>query len=224
MATATAPGTTFKTVTARQIADAANQTHVPNFIIAGVYKTGYVGDPLQLAKTLEYWYGAGGGGTSWQRALASWHAGTPSGAVNKTDLAFGSKVLKNAENLPRNLQGALDTGSALTIAAIIAGGFALGGAAAGSAAGEAAAGGGAAAAGGGATAGAGAAGGGAGAAATKIASKVASSAASIAPKVLGGVAITALLTETGLWKGVAMVIAGAVLAFLALRQVAGAAA
>lgn len=82
--------------------------------------------------------------------------------------------------------------------------------------GEAAAGGAAAG-----TGGAAATGGTAGGVASKVGSTLGKAAASSAgSKLLGGLAITALLEETGLWKGIAMVIAGMILVVLALRQAA----
>jgi hypothetical protein len=58
-----------------------------------------------------------------------------------------------------------------------------------------------------------AAGGGAGAAASKL--------GGVAKDALGGAAITAILLSTGLWKGIGLTIAGAILIFLAVRSAGG---
>lgn len=60
----------------------------------------------------------------------------------------------------------------------------------------------------------------AGAAGGSAASKITSTVTGNLGKIAGGLTITALLTSGSLWKGVAMTLAGAILVFLALRQVA----
>ncbi len=197
---------TYKTLTPAEVSQAADATRVPNFIIASVFKSGYVGDPLGLAEDLAYWFEATGS-KSWVDALAGWHAKTPSGVLDKHAVSYAEQLLRQGENLPRRLIGAAPT-SLLTIPALI---IASGGAAA---AGEAAAG--AATAGevGAATAGEGAAAGSAAGGAAGTAFKVATGVKSA----VAALSITALLADPGLWKGAAMVIAGAVLLLLAIRS------
>lgn len=101
--------------------------------------------------------------------------------------------------------------AAAPIAASVAGSVAAGGVAAGGAglsAGESAAGGGAA--------------GGLASKASSIASKLTSGLGSDAKTALTGAAIGSILLDPGLWKGVALVIAGAVLLLLAARGAMGA--
>lgn len=110
-------------VTGKEISVAADYSHTPNWLIASLYKAGYRGDPMRLGITLEYWFNQTGG-VDRTRALAAYRAGSPTGALNKTDLAWATQVIHDGENLPRNLQGALDTGSILAISTIVVGGLA----------------------------------------------------------------------------------------------------
>lgn len=112
---------TYKTVTARQIQQASLSTRpaVPMAIIAGMYAAGYQGDPMTLAAQLHQWFN-NSGGVQWTDAIADYHANSVRGVNNAADVAYARRVMDAATHVPHALAGAMSTGSALTLAAVVA--------------------------------------------------------------------------------------------------------
>ena len=118
---------TYQTVTAREIQQAslATRSVVSMDVIAGMYAAGYTGDPTALAKDLLHWHAIAAPQT-WRNVLADYHAGSVRGQITPSDIRYADSVLAAAGHVPHALAGAMSTGSALTLAAVIAGGAAAG--------------------------------------------------------------------------------------------------
>lgn len=97
------------------ILNASNVTHVPAFVFAGMYQSGFTGDPLSLGTTLEHWYNATGA-TSWPNALAAYHANSVQGVNDPHAQSYAKSVLLAAQNAPNNLAGTFAPAQALTLA------------------------------------------------------------------------------------------------------------
>lgn len=207
----------YNTVTAAQVEQAANASGVPNAIIAGVYKAGYVGDVNGLAQQLSYWFNASGG-TDWTAALADFHAHSVQGSLKGNDTSWATSTLHGAETISHKLAGAMSTGKALTLAAIET--LAFAGAAGGEVAGSAGAA--DAAAVDAATSGeVAAAEGAAGGAAGGGASNLLKSGTSALKTATTGAALLALLADPHTYIRLAELIGGIALIFMGLRSLTG---
>lgn len=104
------------------ILHASSVTNVPTFVLAGMFQSGFTGDPLALGYTLEKWYNATGG-TSWDNALAAYHAGSVKGVLDPHAQSYARSVTLSAQNAPQ-LIGAQPIGQVLGLAgAELAGGI-----------------------------------------------------------------------------------------------------